>query len=476
MKLTPRVARFTWPALALVLLLVGLSPLTGFGRDGQRLWQEHTSSTPAIATAPAPNWVEIARAVKPAVVNVSVRGVRKESDDPGDLLRQFGGRPQPQQRMVRGLGSGFVINAGGYILTNNHVVDGASEIRVKFADGREFAGKVVGRDPKTDLALLKVEAQNLPVIPLGDSGKLEVGEPVMAVGNPFGLEQTVTTGIVSATGRVIGEGPYDDFIQTDASINPGNSGGPLINARGEAVGIDTAIVSGGGGSVGIGFAIPTNLAKPVVTQLAESGHVVRGWLGVTIQPVTPELAKSFGLDAPNGAVVSDVTQGSPAEKAGLARGDVITRYDGRVVARANDLPRAVAETPIGRSVPLDIVRNGARQTLTVNVAKLADEEVAAATNAAEGTKLGIAARSLTPQLAQQLGVSESSGVLVQQVEDGGRAQTAGNAPCDVIVEVDRKPVASVDALQRALKAHRAGTPLLMLVRREGQSLYLTVAA
>ena len=475
MKVTPRVARFAWPALALVLLLVGLSPVTGFGRDGQRLWQEHTAGTPAIATTPAPNWVEIARAVKPAVVNVSVRGVRKESDDPSDMLRQFGGRPQPQQRMVRGLGSGFVINADGYILTNNHVVDGASEIRVKFADGRELAGKVVGRDPKTDVALLKVDAHNLPVVPLGDSGKLEVGEPVMAVGNPFGLEQTVTTGIVSATGRVIGEGPYDDFIQTDASINPGNSGGPLINARGEAVGIDTAIVSGGGGSVGIGFAIPTNLAKPVVTQLAENGHVVRGWLGVVIQPVTPELAKSFGLDAPNGAVVSDVTQGSPAEKAGLARGDVITRYDGRVVARANDLPRAVAETPIGRSVPVDIVRDGAHKTVTVNVAKLADEQVAAATNADEGTKLGIAGRSLTPQLAQQLGVSESSGVLVQQVEDGGRAQNAGIAPGDVIVEVDRKPVASVDALQRALKAHKAGTPLLMLVRREGQSLFLTVA-
>ena len=476
MNVTRRVARFTWPALALVLLLVGLSPVTGFSRDGQRLWQEHTAGTPAIATTPAPNWVEIARAVKPAVVNVSVRGVRKESDDPGDLMRQFGGRPQPQQRMVRGLGSGFVINADGYILTNNHVVDGASEIRVKFGDGRELAGKVVGRDPKTDLALLKVDAKNLPVVPLGDSGKLEVGEPVMAVGNPFGLEQTVTTGIVSATGRVIGEGPYDDFIQTDASINPGNSGGPLINARGEAVGIDTAIVSGGGGSVGIGFAIPTNLAKPVVTQLAETGHVVRGWLGVTIQPVTPELAKSFHLDAPNGAVVSDVTQGSPAEKAGLARGDVITRYDGRVVARANDLPRAVAETPIGRSVPLDIVRDGAHKTLTVNVAKLADEQVATATNADDGTKLGIAARSLTPQLAQQLGVSESSGVLVQQVEDGGRAQTAGIAPGDVIVEVDRKPVGSVAALQQALKAHRAGTPLLMLVRREGQSLFLTVAA
>jgi len=477
MKLTPRLAPVTWAALGLVLLLVGLAPLSGFGREAQQLWQERAAGAPAIATVPAPNWVEIARAVKPAVVNVSVRGMQTDSGDANDFFQQFGGSRAPQPRMRRGLGSGFVINAGGYIVTNNHVVDGASEIRVKFADGRELKGTVVGRDPKTDLALLKVDAQNLPVVPLGDSARLEVGEPVMAVGNPFGLEQTVTTGIVSATGRAIGEGPYDDFIQTDASINPGNSGGPLINARGEAVGINTAIVSGGGGSVGIGFAIPTNLAKPVVTQLASTGHVVRGWLGVAIQPLTPELAKSFGLDAPTGAVVTAVTEGSPAAKAGLTRGDVITKYDGRVVARASDLPRAVAETPVGRAVPVEVVRDGARKTLSVGVAKMADEEVATATSATtDGPRLGIAARSLTPQLAQQLGVPRSSGVLVQNVEEGGRAQTAGVVAGDVIVEVDRTPVTTVEALQRALKAHRTGTPLLLLVHREGQSLYLTVAA
>ena len=474
MKVPTRMARVAWPALGLVLLLVGLSPLSGFGREGQRLWQERAAGAPAVATVPAPNWVEIARAVKPAVVNVSVRGMQKDQGDADDFFHQFGGRAP--RRMVRGLGSGFVINAEGYLVTNNHVVDGASEIKVKFADGRELNGTVVGRDAKTDLALLKVDAHNLPVVPLGDSARLEVGEPVMAVGNPFGLEQTVTTGIVSATGRVIGEGPYDDFIQTDASINPGNSGGPLINARGEAVGINTAIVSGNGGSVGIGFAIPTNLAKPVVTQLASGGHVTRGWLGVAIQPMTPELAKGFGLDSPTGAVITAVTDGSPAQKAGLVRGDVITRYDGRVVARASDLPRAVAETPIGRSVPMEIVREGQKKTLTVTVAKLAEDETPVASAEGEPTRLGIAARSLTPQLAQQLGVSESHGVLVAQVEDGGRAQTAGITPGDVIVEVDRKPVATVEALQKALKAHAAGTPLLMLVHREGQSLYLTVAA
>jgi serine protease Do len=472
MKISTRMARVVWPALGVVLVLIALYPLSGHSREGQRLWQERAAGTPAIATVQAPNWVEIARTVKPAVVNVSVRGVKKESGDADDFVRQFGGRPP--RRMVRGLGSGFVINPEGYIVTNNHVVDGATEIKVKFADGRELGGTVVGRDPKTDLALLKVDGHNLPVVPLGDSAKLEVGEPVMAIGNPFGLEQTVTTGIVSATGRAIGEGPYDDFIQTDAAINPGNSGGPLVNARGEAVGINTAIVSGSGGSVGVGFAIPTNLAKPVVAQLADGGRVVRGWLGVTIQPMTAELAKSFGLDGTSGVVVSDVTDGSPAQKAGLTRGDVITHYDGRPVTRAGDLPRAVAETPVGRTVPLAIVRDGQKKTLNVTVAKLADESTVVASADALSPRLGIAARALTPQLAEQLGVSESSGILVQNVEDGGRAQTAGLTRGDVIVEVDRKPVKTVEALQKVLAEHRSGTPLLMLVRREGQSLYLTV--
>jgi serine protease Do len=401
--------------------------------------------------------------------------MQKNSGDADDFFRQFGNRP-PRGRMVRGLGSGFVINSDGYILTNNHVVDGASDIRVKFSDGRELPARVIGHDDKTDLALIKVDATGLPVIPIGDSSKLEVGEPVMAVGNPFGLEQTVTTGIVSATGRVIGEGPYDDFIQTDASINPGNSGGPLINARGEAVGVNTAIVSGSGGSVGIGFAIPTNLAKPVVTQLAQTGHVVRGWLGVAIQPVTPDLAKSFGVNEPNGALVSSVVDGSPAQRAGLHQGDVIVRYDNRAVGRASDLPRAVAETPVGRDVPIEVVRDGKHQTLNVKVARLEDKEEQAAAAEPASAKLGIAARSLTPALAQEMGVDASRGVLVEDVEEGGRAQRAGLTRGDVIVEVDHQPVSGVDALQAALKRHPAGKPVLMLVRREGQSLYLAVPA
>jgi serine protease Do len=375
--ITPlRLRRWAWPAAALLLLaVVALVPQFGFPTTASTpLWSDRALQ---VAPAPAPNWVELAKQLKPAVVNISTKRVEggtpevgREPKGPDDPFPQFFGRFPDQRRTVRSLGSGFVINQGGYVLTNNHVVDKATEIHVKLADGRDLTAKVVGRDPKTDLALLRIDAAGLPVIPLGDSSKLEVGAPVMTIGNPFGLEQTVTTGIVSATGRVIGEGPYDDFIQTDASINPGNSGGPLINVEGQAVGINTAIFSQSGGSVGIGFAIPVNLAKPVVTQLAQSGHVERGWLGVAIQPLTPELAKSFGLPNTRGALVASVVAGSPAQKAGMKQGDVITEYNGRTVGRSEDLPRAVAETPIGRDVTVIVLRDRERVTLTARIAQL----------------------------------------------------------------------------------------------------------
>jgi serine protease Do len=310
-------------ALFLVVALVALRPHLGLTEAAQsHLW---TEQPPAISqtTVPAPAWVELAKVLKPAVVNISTRvqksphdaaGPDDEGNPSSDFFRQFRGRPTPH--VMHGLGSGFIITPDGDIVTNNHMIDGATDIKVTMSDGRDFVAKVVGRDPKTDLALVKIEAKNLPVVPLGDTAQLQVGEPVMAIGNPFGLEQTVTTGIVSATGRVIGEGPYDDFIQTDAAINPGNSGGPLINARGQAIGINTAIFSQSGGSVGVGFAIPINLAKTVITQLASTGHVERGWLGVTIQRVTPELAKSFKLPTTEGALVTDVAKDSPAAAAG----------------------------------------------------------------------------------------------------------------------------------------------------------------
>src|SRR5438309_6367617 len=343
-------------ALALAAALVAGLPRVGLTKPQAPLWSERPATSGGSAPAASP-WVELARALKPAVVNISTKHVDSGTQS---LEQFFGGRPR---RTVRSLGSGFVVNPAGFIVTNNHVVDGATEIKVTLADGRELPGRLLGRDPRTDIALLKVEATGLPVIPLGDSARLQVGEPVMAIGNPFGLEQTVTTGLVSATGRVIGEGPYDDFIQTDASINPGNSGGPLINAQGQAVGINAAIVSQSGGSVGIGFAIPVNLAKPVLTQLAASGHVVRGYLGVTIQRVTSDLAKSFGLPGAHGALVASVAEGGPAKAAGLRPGDVIVEYDGRRLERSDELPRLVAETPLGREVPLTVARDGKTLTL-----------------------------------------------------------------------------------------------------------------
>ena len=353
------------------------------------LWSEHQVAPAAPAPPPSP-WVQLARELKPAVVNVSTKRVeegRRRLEGSGDeqgpfnqFFRQFFG-DQPR-RTVRSLGSGFIVNADGYVVTNNHVVDGATEIKVTLADGRELAAKVLGRDPKTDLALLKIDATGLPLIALGVSTQLQVGEPVMAIGNPFGLEQTVTTGIVSATGRVIGEGPYDDFIQTDASINPGNSGGPLINSKGQAVGINTALVSQSGGSVGIGFAIPINLAKPVLTQLAAAGRVERGYLGVAVQRVTPDLAKTFKLEGSQGALVASVAAGSPAMNAGVKRGDVIVEYDGHRIARSDALPRVVAETPVGKDVALVVVRDGKPVTLSVKVARLAEapERVVAESN------------------------------------------------------------------------------------------------
>jgi serine protease Do len=480
-------AKWGWPVLALVAAVAVGGVTTGFGltKGAQpQIWTEQSATSTPAPTVQAPDWVKIGRDLKPAVVNVSAKRTeaampemqgQSGEETPFDRYFKdyFGSRPK---RHARAMGSGFVINPNGYIVTNNHVVDGATQITVKLSDGRELPGKVVGRDSKTDIALLKVEATGLTVIPLGDSSASQVGEPVMAIGNPFGLEQTVTTGIVSATGRAIGAGPYDDFIQTDASINPGNSGGPLINARGQAIGINTAIFSQSGGSVGIGFAIPMSLAKNVVTQLADSGKVTRGWLGVGIQPVTPELAKSFGRTETTGVLVSSVTEGSPAERAGLKTGDIITDYDGRKVERASDLPRAVAGTPVGRDVKLNVVRDGKPMTLTARVAALDAKEAAESGDSGEKAKpaLGLAVQPLTPALAQQLGVRATQGLVVQNVMEGSPAAEAGFERGDVILEVNKKPVKSVSELRESVAKNGKGSPMLFRVQRQDASLFLTV--
>ena len=487
MKTWLRYLKWGWPALALVAALAVGGVTTGFTLTkgaSAPLWTEQSATSAAAPTVQAPDWVKIGRELKPAVVNVSAKRteqampeMRGQSDEDTPFDRYFrdffGSRPK---RHERSMGSGFIINANGYIVTNNHVVDGATQVQVKLSDGRELPAKVVGRDSKTDIALLKIEATGLSVIPLGDSSALQVGEPVMAIGNPFGLDQTVTTGIVSATGRAIGAGPYDDFIQTDASINPGNSGGPLINARGQAIGINTAIFSQSGGSVGIGFAIPTSLAKSVVTQLADSGKVTRGWLGVGIQPVTPDIAKSFGRSETTGALVSSVSDGSPADKAGVKPGDIITEYDGRKVERVSDLPRAVAGTPVGRDVRLGVVRDGTPMTLTAKIAALDANEPREAAERGESAKptLGLAVQPLTPALAQQLGVKATYGLVVENVVDGSPAADAGIARGDVIVEVDKKPVKTVAELKQSVEKHGKGKPMLLRIQRQDASLYVTV--
>ncbi len=461
-------------AFIMIVSLIAFRPYLGLTATPPHLWTEQPPAVQS-ATTPAPPWVELARALKPAVVNISTRVTLKSGDENNpfdDFFRQFRGVPRPRVR--NGVGSGFIISPDGTIVTNHHVVDGATEIKVKMSDGREFAAKVQGRDAKTDIALVKIEARNLPVIPLGGADPLQVGEPVMAIGNPFGLEQTVTTGIVSATGRVIGEGPYDDFIQTDAAINPGNSGGPLINARGQAIGINAAMFSQSGGSVGIGFAIPINLAKSVITQLATTGHMERGWLGVAIQRVTPELAKSFRLSDPQGAVVTNVTSDSPAAAAGLKGGDVIVEYDGRRVARSEDLPRAVADTPAGHQVPITIVRDGQRITLNVRVSRLKDQESAPAATSEDEAPLGLSVQTLTPEVARELKLDQARGVIIRDVRDGSRAAAAGLRPGDVIVGVDRRPVKTVEEMKSILQKHASGMPALFLVHRDGGNVYVPV--
>jgi serine protease Do len=476
-------ARTMLTGAVIVLALVAgiaLGPHLGFTAGSRApIWTERPMDV-APTTVATPNWVQLAKELKPAVVNVSTKrvegGAQMKSpfgqDDPFEqFFKQFGEQPR---RSVRSMGSGFIINPNGHILTNNHVVEGATEIMVKLSDGRELAAKVVGRDPKTDLALLKVEATGLPTIALGDSSEIKVGEPVMAIGNPFGLEQTVTTGIVSATGRVIGQGPYDDFVQTDASINPGNSGGPLINARGQAIGINAAIFSQSGGSVGIGFAIPSNQAKTVVTQLAENGHVSRSWLGVSIQPLTRDLAKGFGLSEPKGALVAAVTDDSPAMKAGIKAGDVITEYDGRKVAGAEDLPRMVAETPTGREVPVTVMRDGKTLRLQATVAKLDEPDQQAAAESGENGKLGVIVEPVTAANARELGLKDATGVVVRRVEEGSPAANAGIKPGDVILEVDRQPVKDVAGLKSLIAKHAKGTRMVVRLHREDATLYVVV--
>lgn len=434
-----------------------------------------------------PDFVPLAKKLGPVVVNISTTQTVKQrstppttppqpfgGDDPfSEFWKRFFGDPSPQGPFRRqGLGSGFIIDRDGTILTNNHVIENAERIMVKLQDDREFEGKVIGRDGKTDIAVLKIDAKgDLPVAPLGDSNRLEVGEWVVAMGSPFGLTNTITAGIVSAKGRSIGAGPYDDFIQTDASINPGNSGGPLANMRGEVVGISTAIFSRTGGNMGIGFAIPINSVKELLPELKAKGKVTRGWLGVAIQQVTPELAASLGISPARGALVASVAEGGPAEKAGVKVGDVIVEYDGKPIKDSNQLPIVVARTEVGKKVQLKVLRDKKEIRITVPIAELKDEEIVASTPKRED--LGLTVQQLTPQIARSLGLKRVEGVVITSVDPQSPAAEAGLRQGDVILEVNRKPIGSLSDFEKAVGGNKDKN-LLFLIRRGESDLFLAL--
>jgi serine protease Do len=395
--------------------------------------------------------------------------------DPFEQFRRFFGQ-MPHNFKEHGLGSGVIISPDGFILTNNHVVGRADEIHVTLMDKREFTAKVIGKDPKTDLALIKIETkQQMPYAMLGDSNKSDVGDWVLAIGSPFGFNLTVTSGIISAKGRALG-GNYDNFIQTDASINPGNSGGPLFNTQGQVIGVNTAIYSSTGSNAGIGFAIPINLAKSVVQQLKEHGRVVRGWLGVQIQEVTPDLAKSFGLADANGALVAGVEKDGPAGKAGIQRGDIIVKFDSNTVHDEHELPEMVAQTSIGKTVPVDVIREGKSVHLKATIGELKEEQVASAETGGEaGSNWGMTVQDLTPEIAQQLGVKSSRGVVIRGVRPDSPAQEAGLQTGDLVLEINHKKVNSADEFATVAKqAQKIKKSALLLVQRGAATMYTVI--
>ncbi len=431
------------------------------------------------------SFADLAEKVRPAVVNISTTTTvtipgnpfrqyfGPEGEGPfGDFFKHFFQESPDRKMKQQSLGSGFIIDRNGFIITNNHVVENADEIKVKLADGREFRAKVVGRDSKTDLALIKISSvfENLPVLALGDSDNIRVGDWVLAVGNPFGLGHTVTQGIISATGRVIGSGPYDDFLQTDAPINPGNSGGPLVNVKGEVVGINSAIIPGG---QGLGFAIPSNMAKSVTTQLREKGKVVRGWIGVSIQTVTPEMARSFGLKEPKGALIAEVAAGGPADKGGIKQGDIIVSFDGRDVKSANDLPRLVAETPVGKEVNVTVFRNGKEVPLKIKVEELTAERIASQSQI-PAQSFGMKVDNLTPRWQQQFGIGDKRGVIVVGVEQGSMAEDSGIQAGDIIKEVNHKPVRNLQDFKVAMATVEQGQSVLFLLQRGKETFFVTM--
>jgi serine protease Do len=437
---------------------------------------------------------EVAAAATPSVVNISTTRVIKQREDSFDLFddpffRRFFGdqlpRPNaPKEQKEQSLGSGVIVSEDGYIVTNNHVIEKAQEIKVLLPNKRDYQAKLIGADPKTDIAVIKIEATGLSALPWGDSTKLRVGELTFAIGNPFGLNSTLTMGVISAVGRAnVGIADYEDFIQTDAAINPGNSGGALINARGELVGINTAIVSRSGGYQGIGFAVPSSMARQVMESLIKYKKVVRGWLGVSIQEVTSDLAEEFGVKDLKGALVSGVMKGSPAEKAGLKQGDVILKFNGKDVDDTGHLRNMVSQTPLGTRVTVKVLRNKKELDIDVTVAELpkkagetgGNDDEENDTQEESNALSGVTVRELTPALAKRFGLDEDeSGVLAVRVDPGSRAFDAGVRPGDLILQINQKDVDTLDAYRKAAGKIRPKDRALLLIRRRGEDLFLTI--
>jgi serine protease Do len=466
--------------VVLACALAGLSVSGMFGRIGRAaaepapIHSQSGSEQPVISSP----FTALAEKCTPTVVNVKVTKVEKagfgDMQIPWVPFGDFSNHPRfPQDRTVQGAGSGVIISKDGYILTNNHVVEGAKELTVTLADKGEFEAQVIGRDPKTDIAIVKIDAgENLPAASIGDSDQIKVGDWVLAIGNPFGLSHTVTSGIVSAKGRVIGAGPYDDFIQTDASINPGNSGGPLFNMKGEVIGINTAIIPAG---QGIGFAIPVNTAKPLIPQLEANGEVTRGYLGANIQSINPDLSKALKMEQSKGALVAEVVPGGPADKAGIKAGDVIVSFDGKPVHDSHDLPAMVAATTIDREVPITLVRNGKEIEIAAVIAKLesGDTRLAESRLPAQG-KWGLQLQDLNPETARQLGLKADHGAVVAGVQPESPAYRAFIQPGDVILEVNRQAVKSVNDLKEKIARANDSDALLLLVKNVHGSRYVVL--
>jgi serine protease Do len=456
--------------------------------DAAPFWQEGSGAAPIVPQGAPAGFADLAERVNPAVVSIRTETTVIGHPNIPRHFEEFFGFPfgdpglpgSPRERRERGdrkrkmpgAGSGFVISENGYIVTNNHVVENTDNIVVAFIDGSELEAQVVGRDPKTDIALIRVETdEKLPALPLGDSDAVRPGDWVVAVGSPYGLSHTVTAGIVSAKHRrqITGES-YDDFIQTDAAINPGNSGGPLVNLRGEVIGINTAIRPAANT---IGFTVPINLAKKILPQLRAHGRVTRGWLGVEIRPVTPDLAEELELEEPAGVLISRVYPGSPADEAGLERRDVIVEFDGQSISALEELPQAVADTPVGKTVVVRVVRDGKREKIRVEVGEMETPELADTVGASQSPEsFGLRTQTLTKELAERLGIDEDHGVVIAEVEPDSPAEEAGLRRGDVIVEVDKEEVKDTEELKALLK--KADDRALVAVRRGRSSLYVVL--